>query len=48
MLRYGIPESLFSRKSEITAAKEEHNQAIRRLNERIHANSGELALKAKL
>ena len=48
MLRYGIPESLFTRKSEVAAAREEHSQTIRRLNERIQANSGELALRAKL
>lgn len=36
MLRYGIPENLFSRKSEISAAKDEHTLAIRKLNEKIN------------
>jgi hypothetical protein len=38
MLRYGIPENLFTRKSDVNAAREEHNLAMKRLNEKINAN----------
>jgi len=37
MLRYGIPENLFLRKHEITAAKDEHSLTMKKLNERINA-----------
>jgi hypothetical protein len=43
MLRYGIPENLFTRKSEANAAKEEHNTVMRRLNEKINANQATIS-----